>query len=241
MSRSIFETDIWPCMCPDMFWALEDSIEHVATLVHNDSDSIEYSIDTRGLPHGKTVLHTFTGLRDITIHFSEWSTNIAQKITQATLILQDRAIQTVEKKKYEDTLTFSIFSHDHFLPLFAIDKPLLIRIELIQDMTPMEQMDLPRTIGHCKGLFFRVKEYTRPMFIAGCPQSVLTWNGSSLMILQKASEDQRTHVLPKDETRKSYFDQDTSDEESFDFESLVKGNSDLEDVAHALGILESSN
>ena len=207
MSDKIFDKSLWPCFTPDLFWALSDNISKCAIVKSIEEDFVEYDIQTSDLPDGKAGLWRFNALRDIRVSLDNWPSKLRSKIHSATLCLGDKALEEVIRTphnayEYED-LKFSMFTDDSILPLFVVDdNSLTVRLMFRPSLTDNERLLVPTKAIDACGLLVKIKDQKRPFFVAGCSDSILSWDGQQSRIVSK-------HLI-----RAETFDTDSESSES---------------------------
>jgi hypothetical protein len=186
-SSDIFDKTLWPCFTPGLHWALSDSILNISALSSMDDDSVEYSIDTQNLPDGEHGLWHFNAIRDITFNINDWPLKLKTQIESVTLCLGSQALQTLKLAKDAENTTFTMFSEDFILPLFVVDDDdIKISIQFKDSLEPQDRFMMPKRCLNATGLLVRIKERTKPFFVAGSKESVLTWDGHQSRVFSSA-------------------------------------------------------
>lgn len=209
-----FDKSVWPCYTPDLFWALSDNITRCAVLKSTEDDAVEYEIQTNNLPDGRIGLWRFNALRNISIDIDAWPKKLRTKIQSATLCLGDKALEEVVRGPHNsddiESLKFTMFTNDSILPLFVIDNdPLIVRILFRPALTNNEILQVPSKAIDASGLLVKIKS-KGPFFVAGCSDSILTWDGAQSRVISK-------HLIDKEDTD-SYT---TSEDDSTENRTLI--------------------
>ena len=192
-----FDKSIWPCYTPDLFWALSDDITRCGILKVVEDDAVEYEIQTRDLPDGRIGLWRFNALRNISVDLSAWPQKLRAKIQTATLCLGDKALEEVIRGPHnpeeDDSIQFTMFTGDSILPLFVVDEdPLLVRLIFRPALTDNERLLVPSKAIDASGLLVKITD-KKPFFVAGCSDSILTWDGAQSRVISK-------HLIDKQDT-----------------------------------------
>ena len=180
-SQGIYDKSLWPCFTSDMFWALSDDLQNIGRRGHVEDDTAEYDIDLGDLPTGETALWRVNALRDIRVYMEDWPVALRAKVKSATLCIGSKAVETVEYEGRD--IVFKIFSGESFLPLFIMDSDsLTVRIVF----SDLGEDDVPRHALHAEGLLVRIKDKSKPFFVAAVKAATITWDGSQLHVNQSA-------------------------------------------------------
>jgi len=187
----VFDKSLWPCFTPDLFWALSDPITKCGEVKLVEDDVVEYEIQTSNLPDGKIGLWRFNALRDIKITLAQWPSKLRSKIQSATLCLGDKALEEIicgPHSSYDDgeDIKFTMFSKESILPLFVVDEDSLsVRIMFRPALTDNERLQVPSKSVDALGLLVRVQDTKKAFFVAGCSDSILSWDGQQSRVVSK--------------------------------------------------------
>ena len=183
----IYDKSIWPCHCPELFWALNDPISEIAKLEMYDEDVAVYKIDINDLPDGKN-LWRFNALRNIEINDDSWPRDIYNKIQFATLCLGEKPLQTVKNDR--EPMVFDMFS-TKILPLFVLDHELTVRIHFRPSLDDKELYRIPRSTISADGLLVRINNKKKAFFISASKESTFTWDGENSRVVSCYTECER--------------------------------------------------
>lgn len=184
-TEEIYDKSVWPLFTPGLHWALSDTVRNIGSLSRCEDDAVEYIVPTEDLPDGELGLWHVNALRDIRIDISEWPSFLRKRAESVALCLGSKALQSVPFDG-SDRLTFSMFSNDTLLPLFVIDDDVLtVRIQFKESL--IDVSNVPKHAVDATGLLVRIKERSRPFFVAACEQSTLTWDGHQSRVFATAT------------------------------------------------------
>lgn len=194
MTDEIYDKSIWPCHTPGMHWALSDAVYDIGTAAIVEDDAVEYEIDLENFPYGDESIFRFNALRAIRVRLSAWPSNIRSKVRAATLCIGGKAMETVTRQGDED-IEFSMFQGNTILPFFVVDDDILtVRVEFSGGSDDLRNW-IPRRGLAAEGILVRLKDKTRPFFVAGGADAILTWDGVQHHIFQTASVPDRKGLL----------------------------------------------
>jgi len=199
LNQMPFDKSIWPCYTPDLFWALSDDITRCGILKVAEDDAVEYEIQIRDLPDGRNGLWRFNALRNITIDLQAWPQKLRAKIQSATLCLGDKALEEVIRGPHnpddDGNLQFTMFTKDSILPFFVIDDDsLLVRLIFRPALTDNERLQVPSKAVDASGLLVKITD-KKPFFVAGCSDSILTWDGAQSRVISKHLIDKQDDTI----------------------------------------------
>jgi hypothetical protein len=181
-----------------LYWALSDDLKRCGVASGVGEDVTEYTIDTQNLPDGKKGLWHFNALRDIGINLEDWPSRIKAKVHSATLCLGDKALEEVIRGE-NDSINFQMFTKEAILPLFVVDDDdLIVRLMFRPALTDNERMKVPHKCIEATGLLVKIKAYNQAFFVAGCSDSILSWDGQQSRVVSK-------HLIERSDTAESGF------------------------------------
>lgn len=175
LNSDVFDTSVWPCATPDLFWALTDVVDDIGELHSVDEDTIVYDINTAQLPAGRVGLQTFSALRRLRMSFIDWPEALVGKLETATLALGSKPLERLTIEEDSD-IEFSMFQGTAILPLFVVDEPLQVVLQT-KFLSDMDRLNVPQRAVKADGLLCRVKSQTTPFFVATSKSALLTWDG----------------------------------------------------------------
>jgi len=190
MNSEIFDTTVWPCHTPDLFWALSDTLDNIGRLVEATDDQLQYQMDDQNLPVGRQGLGKCEALRDFRIDLDLFPTSVARKIRSATLSFGSKALETVMRQDRMDlgeVLRFTMFTGSHILPNFVIDEPVSVSLEC-DFLTDHERSMLPRQAVRATGLLCTIRTTSKAFFVAASRKAILTWDGAQSHVVHTPDE-----------------------------------------------------
>lgn len=183
----IDQTSAWPCFTPGMHWALSDNLFEIGRFKRFDlnNDCIEYEIDLDDLPLGDTALHKFNAIRNFVVYASDMPKPLAAKAAAASMCIGSKAVEQVPFGPTGKAI-FTLFSGASILPLFVMEsETLTVRIHF-KDLTEADALLAPREAVDAQGLLVKIKHTDKSFFVAGCDTAVVTFDGSSIHVIQNA-------------------------------------------------------
>ena len=175
----VYDKSVWPLFTPDLFWALTDPIEDIASLSNVDDTFAEYEIDTLDLPEGQHGLWNANALRNIKISLDSFPRLLRKKLVGASLCLGNF---TLEQHRAEGDIMFKIFTGSNILPLFVVkNEKLIVRIQFT-NIESDERSLMPYKCTLADSLLVRIKNVREAFFIAGCKDSIVTWTGTKCSV-----------------------------------------------------------
>jgi hypothetical protein len=172
----VYDKSVWPLFTPDLFWALSDPIEDIASLGKIDSNFAEYEIDISDLPEGQQALWNANALRNIKVSLDSFPRVLRKKLVSASLCIGNSSIETLDANS--DCIEFTIFSGSNILPLFVVkNEKLLIRIQF-SEIEDDERSLMPYKCIEADSLLVRIKNTREAFFVGACKDSIVTWTGT---------------------------------------------------------------
>ena len=187
-SEGVFDKSKWPLQAPDLFWALSDELQDIGELGLHDENFAEYEIDLNDLPDGSLALNSVNAIRNIRVNVFDFPRPLRNKLKAFSLCLGSQTLEYISAEKQRaNENSFSIFSGQNILPLFAIDAQLIVRV-FFEDLEADEEALLPYKCIDCEGLLVRVKTTSKAFFIGACNQSIVSWDGNKIKVSSQSQD-----------------------------------------------------
>lgn len=171
---SVVETSSWPCAYDHAYWALQEPLEEIGTLMKTTDNATLYRVK-EAVQSGETLLG-MNGLVDITVDPESFE---GMLVHTAKLFLNGKLVESARVGNRAHT--FKTFSETRVLPMFVV-KTLDIMIE--HDATDARP---PKYAISATGLLFTIKDKRKPFVVSMTANMAVTWDGLRAHVVEKQS------------------------------------------------------